>query len=245
MSAASVRRSTREARDQYVAWRRLVVQSAFVLAICLAFIPARTVAGQAPSAGAKTFFLVATPNMPDPLFQESVILMLPPTNPPLIAGLIVNKPTTTPVNKVFPHARTPKDEVAYFGGPVYPSDPSLILRTMGSPAGAPRLFDHIYVSTDPDSIAAILKNLAGAKNLRLVLGRAQWSLDQLHAEIMEGSWYVLPADPDMVFSTQPKHLWRELVERGQLQQADLTRSPTPPVLEFVSGRPSAGYFPAR
>jgi putative AlgH/UPF0301 family transcriptional regulator len=51
------------------------------------------------------------------------------------------------------------------------------------------------------------------------MGRAQWSVDQLHAEIYEGSWYIMPADVGLVFSSNPKHLWSELVERGDLLKA--------------------------
>ena len=60
--------------------------------------------------------------------------------------------------------------------------------------------------------------------MRIFLGRAQWLPEQLHYEIMEGAWYVMPADADQVFSSDPTHLWRKLVERGQLQE---TRFDTP------------------
>lgn len=175
--------------------------------------------------------------MPDPMFAQTVILMLPPTTPPLIAGLIINKPTEIPVLKVFPDAQLPKNEstIAYFGGPVDPSDPALLLRDLQPTANAPRLFDDIYISTRPDVIGQLLKNPGSATDLRLILGRAQWSLDQLHAEIAEGSWYVLPADADMVFSQKPDQVWRTLVDRGQLQEVNLMLAPESSALELLSG----------
>ena len=44
-------------------------------------------------------FLVSTPNMGDPLFQQSVIMMLPVTETPLVVGYIINKRTAVPVGR--------------------------------------------------------------------------------------------------------------------------------------------------
>ncbi len=76
----------------------------------------------------------------------------------------------------------------------------------------------MYVTTDAGTIAGALKDHASLANVHIFLGRAQWLPEQLHYEIMEGAWYVVPADADQVFSTDPTHLWRKLVERGQLQE---------------------------
>ncbi len=215
-----------------------MLRAVVVATLCAVVLPVLVAARAVrpiQESGKKTFFLVATPDMPDPMFAETVILMLPPTEPPLIAGLIVNKPTNVPVSKVFPDARLLKNEpsVAYFGGPVYPSDPSLILRGSKPSASAPWLFDDISVSTDPDAVAQLVKNPGAATDLRLVLGRAQWSLNQLHAEILEGSWYVLPADPKIVFSRKPKQVWHVLVQRAQLQEVNLTPAPERSALETI------------
>src|SRR5579885_1406146 len=49
-------------------------------------------------------FLVAQPTIADPLFEKSVILMIPAPAISLVAGLIINKPTAIPVKRVFPHS---------------------------------------------------------------------------------------------------------------------------------------------
>ena len=41
----------------------------------------------------------------DPLFEHSVILMVPSTEPPLLAGLIINSPAKRQVRDMFPQAR--------------------------------------------------------------------------------------------------------------------------------------------
>ncbi len=65
-------------------------------------------------------FLVATRDLQDPLFQHSVILMVPSTEPPLLAGLIINSPAKQRVRDLFPQVRDLKgpDETIYTGGPV-------------------------------------------------------------------------------------------------------------------------------
>jgi putative transcriptional regulator len=172
----------------------------------------------ASTADEKPYFLVASPEMGDPVFRQSVIMMVPATEAHLRAGVIINEPTGTAAHEVFPHFPALKDDPtsAYYGGPVDDGQPTLALRG-GAPSGkATQLFDDVYVSTDADTIGQILKGHPA--NLRIFFGRAQWLDEQLHYEIMEGAWYVMPADADQAFSADPAHLWHKLVERGQLQE---------------------------
>ena len=199
-----------------VIWR-----AAGTFAMFAALLPALTSAPNAQGSNTPAIFLVATRSLSDPLFQHSVIVMLPSAPPPLIAGLIINKPTTISVRQLFPNAPTLKNsETAYFGGPVDPSDPSLVLRAANSPQGASRLFADIYASTDPDAIEGILKDPKRAENLRVIIGRAQWSREQLHGEMLQGAWYIVPANADMVFSSDPEGVWRSLVQRAELQEVE-------------------------
>jgi putative transcriptional regulator len=180
-------------------------------------------APNACAADPKPYFLVANPEMGDPVFKRSVIMMVPTTQAPLLAGVIINEPTGTSAQEVFPHFPALQDDPhsAYYGGPVDDGRPTIALRTSHPPDKAIALFDDVYVSTDAETIAQILKDHTQAADLRIFLGRAQWLKEQLHSEIMEGAWYVVPADADQVFSTDPTHLWHELVKRGQLQEVRL------------------------
>jgi len=172
------------------------------------------------AAGAKPSFLVATPQMGDPIFGGSVIMMIPTIDAPLLAGVIINKPTGTSAQEVFPHFPALKDgpNRAYFGGPVDNGQAILAIRTSHPPAKAIKVFEDVYVSTDAEAIAQIIKDNTDPASLRIFLGRAQWLNEQLHTEIMEGAWYVVPAEAAQVFDPDPTHLWRKLVERGELQE---------------------------
>ena len=166
-------------------------------------------------------FLVATRELQDPLFVHSVILMVPSTEPPLLAGLIINTPAKKLVQDMFPQVRGLKgaDETTYMGGPVEPDEVSAIFRAPSAQSSATRVFDDVYVATRRDAIAAALKD-PRITELRVISGKAQWLHDQLMGEVMAGAWYVIPAKADLVFS-DPKDLWSTLVKGGDLQEAEL------------------------
>src|ERR1700686_688878 len=159
-------------------------------------------------------FLVATRDLQDPLFQHSVILMVPSTEPPLLAGLIINSPAKERVRDLFPQVRGLKgpDEPIYTGGPVELDEISIIFRSSSAQSSATRVFDDVYVATGRDAIAAVLKD-PRVTNLRVISGKAQWLHDQLYGEVMAGAWYVIPAKAELIFS-DPKDLWATLVKGG-------------------------------
>ena len=172
--------------------------------------------------------LVATRDLQDPLFQHSVILMVPSTEPPLLAGLIINNPAKQRVRDLFPQVRDLKgpDETIYTGGPVELDDVpvlhqhrelSVIFRSSSAQSSATRVFDDVYVATGHDAVAAVLKD-PRITDLRVISGKAQWLHDQLYGEVMAGAWYVIPAKADLIFS-DPKELWATLVKGGDLEEA--------------------------
>ena len=164
-------------------------------------------------------FLVATRDLQDPFFQHSVILMVPSTEPPLLAGLIINTPAQKRVRDMFPQVAGLKgaDETTYMGGPVEPDEVSAIFRSSSAQSSATRVFDDVYVATGRDAIAAVLKD-PRITELRVISGKAQWLHDQLMGEVMAGAWYVIPAKADLIFS-DPKDLWVTLVKGGDLEEA--------------------------
>jgi putative transcriptional regulator len=169
----------------------------------------------------KPYFLVASSDLSDPVFRHSVILIVPSTEMPLVAGIIINEPTATLAHAVFPDFPAFKDlpNPTYFGGPVDNGDPTIIARAANPMDKAAHLLDDVYVSTDRESIAAMIKDPSQSADLRVFSGRAQWKSDQLQMEIAGGAWYIAPAKAEMIFSTAPARLWRKLVSRAELLEA--------------------------
>jgi putative transcriptional regulator len=180
-------------------------------------VPARVLAGSVES-----YFLVATRDLRDPTFSETVILMIPVSEDGLVDGVIINKPTHMRVQDLISGAAVlPQPaETAFFGGPVEVNTPLILVRATRAPEGAIHVFEDIYVVTAPAQISSYMKSPPATNGLRLIIGRAQWMPDQLMAEMAEGSWYKAPAEAETVFSSDPAKVWEELVKRGQLQEAD-------------------------
>jgi putative transcriptional regulator len=197
----------------------LLVVSTAVIAILATAQKAQSTDLTTPS------FLVATRDLREAPFQHAVILMFPSTEPPLLAGVIINSPAKVRVRDMFPQVRQLKgtQETMYLGGPVEPDEASVIFRASSAPGSATRIFDDTYVATGHDAIVGILKDPRIA-DLRVILGKAQWLRDQLYSEVMRGAWYVVPAKSDLVFS-DPKDLWSTLVQGGDLQEVEAGQAP--------------------
>jgi len=66
----------------------------------------------------------------------------------------------------------------------------------------------IDLDTPPQLVAG------GIASFRVFAGYAGWGPGQLQAEIDEGAWYVLSAEPADVFDPQPEQLWRAVLRRS-------------------------------
>jgi putative transcriptional regulator len=166
-------------------------------------------------------FLVAKPDLPDPLFGESVVLLLPPPAIPIVAGVIINKPTTIPVKRAFPRSDDLKDAAGsvYFGGPVDLETMLLVRRTPKPSKDERRILGDLYLSVDPNRIAEILKDPAlDTTNVRVFQGYSEWSVPQLAREKREDSWYEVPVQIDSVFSSDPQQLWKQMVARAKVEE---------------------------
>jgi putative transcriptional regulator len=165
----------------------------------------------------KLLFLVARASILDPFFAHSVVLMLPLQAEPLIVGLVVNKPTRVPLTQIFPESPGLKDrsDPAYIGGPVDLASPALAFHTHKPPKDAMPLYGDVYLSFDLKFITKLLHDSKQAGDVRLFLGRAQWAPEQLRGEALEGSWYNLRVEGDVIFEHDTEHLWKRLHDRAR------------------------------
>ncbi len=168
----------------------------------------------------KTLFLVARPELRDPVFKESVVLRLPSSvriGGGLVVGLILNKPARIALSDIFPNdkALENRSETAYFGGPVNPWTPGVVFRSSKAAKQAALLLGDTYVSFDPDFIRELLKEPEKTPDLRLFVGRSQWAPVQLQNEMVMGAWHSVQAETNLIFSANPQYLWRKLFDRAE------------------------------
>jgi putative transcriptional regulator len=168
----------------------------------------------------KALFLVARPELREPIFKESVVLRLPSSvgvGEGLVVGLILNKPARIALSDIFPddQALEKRSEIVYFGGPVDPRAPGVVFRSSKPAEQATLLFGDIYVSFNPDFIRELIKEPEKTPDLRLFLGRSQWAPAQLRNEMAMGAWLSLRAETDLIFNPSPQYLWRKLFDRAE------------------------------
>lgn len=140
--------------------------------------------------------LVATPELADPHFSHTVVLLLAVQNDGVL-GVVLNRPSEMPVVEVMPEwaSDVTSPSVLFQGGPV--GIDSVIGLT---PSGAINL--HKVDEID-----------FGDLELRLFAGSAGWGSAQLQGEIAQGCWWVFDAEPDDVTTQEPATLWSRVLAR--------------------------------
>jgi putative transcriptional regulator len=167
----------------------------------------------------------------EPTFHRTVIYLLE-HDANGTAGVVLNRPSRTPVGHVLPDWA---DAVAgpalvFGGGPVIPDGALCLGELLAAPAdhdndrpGIRRVVDALG-TVDLDADVALVA--AMTNRLRVFAGHAGWAGGQLDDELRQGAWYVVDSVPDDVFTVAPSSLWREVLRRQ------------PPPLNLMSTYPS-------
>ena len=184
--------------------------------------------------------LIAAPVLTEPTFARAVVYLLE-YDASGAAGVILNRPSHTPVGQVLPGWQDAVNEpgVVFGGGPVQP-DGALCLglsTVLSSGLAASVSSEDVLVASggalrpltggvctvdldgDIDLLAAI------TTRLRVFAGHAGWTGGQLESELAQGAWFVVECSAFDVFSEEPAGLWRQVLLRQ------------PPPLRFVATYP--------
>jgi len=173
---------------------------------------------------ARGMLLIATAEMRDPRFSETVILLLH-HQPEGVLGVAINRPTWVIPSTVFPNMRFMENysENIFVGGPMARTN---VLALIDDPETnlpeAEPVFDNIYLSTDPEFLQNIIETAYTDRQLRLYAGHASWEVSQLDQEIAIGQWKVVPATADLIFSQKPLKLWSQLLTDESTISVSLT-----------------------
>ncbi len=160
-----------------------------------------------PQAG---MFLIAGPNMPDPRFRETVILLVSHSWMGT-QGLIINRKTKASLSEMLdePENENAKAHPVYFGGPVGLGKMVFLVRHDKSLEQARPVLEDIYLSGAPTLLEQMLPHKS-EQELRVYIGYSGWGPGQLEAEMERGDWHLLPANSEPIFSPNPDSVWPEL-----------------------------------
>jgi putative transcriptional regulator len=163
---------------------------------------------------AKGKFLVASRQLQDPNFRETVVLLIEYGLEGAM-GLVINRPSAVKLATVFPDIEELKQrkDTIYVGGPVAVNQMLLLIRSSKMPEDATAVVPDVYISSSWKVLEGLIKKTTKDEGFRLFAGYAGWAPSQLDVERTRGDWYVVKADADSIFSQNPSELWQELIRR--------------------------------
>ena len=161
--------------------------------------------------------LVATSDMRDPRFRETVILMVRHSKDGAM-GLVINRPAGD--QRLSRSLQDLGDDGAgatgsvpiYVGGPVQPELGFILHTTDYRRAGIIDVTGDIAVTATREIVRDIAAG-AGPKKFMLIFGYAGWGPGQLEGELSRNSWYTAPLDLPLVFDLDRDRVWERAVER--------------------------------
>lgn len=212
----SMRSCGERARDVYRV--RLVV----VLASAVAALGSSTLAlqGNRPADRlAPGVFLYSIPQMRDPNFAQSVVVLIQKSASGA-AGLIINRPTDIPLSEALPDiAGKGLPLPLYLGGPVMPEAISALVRSKQPSENAVKVLDGVFSTSSLDDISAVLAGSDPERHLRVYAGYAGWGPGQLEGELRLGHWVVATGKAESIFTQEPSEIWPEVF--GLLQRIEV------------------------
>lgn len=173
--------------------------------------PGRSLAGE---------LLIATPEMSDPRFSHTVILIVR-HNAQGAFGLVLNRPVeerpiASLLSAIGADATGASGNVRiYAGGPVDPDVGFVVHSPEYHRPQTIAIDGRVAVTASPE----ILKDIGhgkGPKKSLIAFGYAGWAPGQLEGELKHNDWYLAPEDPALVFDAARDQLWDLAVARREI-----------------------------
>jgi len=154
--------------------------------------------------------LVAQAELVDPNFKGSIVLVMN-NIAPAPAGIVINRPTTIAVSRLFPDIErlAQLDDKLYFGGPVELTTVSFLVQADVVPEHATEVVHGLYLSADRELLRKLLNRDKPMEGLRIFIGYSGWAPGQLEAELAHGAWTLAPADAGTIYDAKPERPWPE------------------------------------
>lgn len=156
--------------------------------------------------------LMAMPQVLDPFFHRSVVLLLHHEDEGSF-GFIVNRPTGIKVSEILKGMDVGweggEEAVAYFGGPVQPQLGTVLFSPILAESGPEDTATEIIPGVALTQHIGDLSRLAEAPpdQFRLILGYAGWGEGQLMEEILRNDWLTAPVASELIFAPDPEQVW--------------------------------------
>ena len=170
--------------------------------------------------------LIAAPNLLDPNFWRTVVLVVEHSEEGAL-GVVLNRPSETTVLDAvaqLEHLVEPGDPV-FIGGPVQQSSVIVVAQFEDPGEAALLAFDDVGVIAAGSPREEMS---TGVVRARAFVGHAGWGPGQLDDELERGDWIVEAARGEDAFADEPAELWRSVLTRKGGSYALIARMPSDP-----------------
>ncbi|MFV0437989.1 MAG: YqgE/AlgH family protein [Desulfopila sp.] len=156
-------------------------------------------------------FLVSTPRMPDPRFEEQVIYICAHSQEGAM-GLAINKPSLAfSLAEVLKGADLPlptgKLPPIYMGGPVELESAFILYRSDYRTEYQLEVSPTVSLSRETKVLHDIVEG-AGPEKYLFLLGYTGWGPGQLERELLDDGWLMVPADDNIIFEMSDEQKWK-------------------------------------
>jgi putative transcriptional regulator len=173
-------------------------------------------------------FLVAAPQLRDPHFESSVILMLEHDDEEGALGLIINRPASVKLEVVLGEMNIVTPDPLHlcshppllYGGPVAPERGWILHTPDWSGPGTRVVEEGLSVTASRDILEAVADG-TGPERYRFCLGYSGWGPGQLIGELKSGAWITVPFDVNLVFDISFDRIWSAALMRLGINPANL------------------------
>ena len=191
----------------------------FVLAVLIGALlsPNDSRTAESPLAGQ---MLVATAEMRDPRFVETVIYMVKHGADGAM-GIVINRPLAKGaiedlLKGIGAESKGAKGEIViHYGGPVSPEAGFILHSDDVLFENSTKVTDGIAMTTDARLIEAISRG-KGPRQSLLAVGYAGWAPGQLEEELKANAWFVVSGDKAFIFGKDADKKWRQAMDKRQI-----------------------------
>ena len=156
-------------------------------------------------------FLISTPQMPDPRFEEHVIYICAHSSEGAM-GIAINRPHNVfSLPEILQGAQLPIPEVesppVHIGGPVELESAFILFMSDYSTEHQLAISKTVALTRETKVLEDISKN-RGPEHYLFILGYTGWGPGQLENELVANGWLTVPADDNIIFTMDDDMKWK-------------------------------------
>lgn len=165
-------------------------------------------------------FLIAVPQLLDPNFRQSVVLLLQQTEDGAL-GVVVNRESALRLEDLCKDHEIryagPSVKRVRFGGPVQPQQGIVLYSTEVEDPEGRIVIRGLQVSASTETLSRLCAGVSS--RFHCYAGYAGWAPGQLEREIAEGSWIIVPADAALILDAPPEEIWERALRANGIDPA--------------------------